>query len=120
MDKNIYHNKAMKVMVLCHTPYGNPTDPNGRFYEKGKEYLMTTEPLTPKYHLPLHKKDTNDEDCILCWISFNENYGNRFAVKGNIYHNNIGYWSHFTDIFHCPVELERNNKINTILDERHI
>jgi hypothetical protein len=106
-DINIYQAPKKSVMVLCHTALGNPNDDYGRYFEPGKEYLLGTEISGPK-------EDTNWEDCILCWISFNEGFGSRFAVKGNIYHSGNPIWSHFTDYFYCPVAMAREEKLNQL------
>ena len=63
--------------------------------------------------------DTNNQECILCWMSFNDYYYyyyyvERFAVKGNIYHDGEPRWSHFTDYFVCPIQRERDNKLTEI------
>jgi len=93
--------KSKEVTVLCHTSLGDPLDEHGRFFLKGKEYKLTTE-------------IRNNQEYILCWISFNEGYGERFAIKGNVYHDGEPRWSHFTDYFVCPIQRERDNKLNEI------
>ena len=118
---DIYNQPEKTINVLCHTSLGDPLDEHGRFFTKGNEYKMTTEITTP-YRLT-NGPDTNNQECtasgslhssILCWINFNETYGERFAVKGNIYHNGEPRWSHFTDYFVCPIQRERDNKLNEI------
>lgn len=49
----------------------------------------------------------------------NDRFGGRFAVKGNVYTDpkKIGYWRHFTENFHCPVQIMREQKIEKILDD---
>lgn len=98
---DIYNQPTKEVTVLCHTSLGDPLDEHGRFFLKGNEYKMSTEVSSPY--------------TILCWISFNETYGERFAVKGNIYHDGEPRWSHFTDYFVCPIQRERDNKLNELL-----
>ena len=108
---DIYNQPTKEVTVLCHTPLGDPLDLHGRFFVKGNEYKMNTEIRT---HRLTKDPDTNNQECILCWISFNEGYGERFAIKGNIYHNDKPYWPHFTEYFVCPIQRERDNKLNEI------
>lgn len=110
---DIYNQPAKTVTVLCHTSLGDPLeDIQGRFFTKGNEYKLSTEITTP-YRLS-DGPDTNNQECILCWISFNDYYGERFAVKGNIYHDGEPRWSHFTDYFVCPIQRERDNKLTEI------
>lgn len=121
---DIYNQPAKTVTVLCHTSLGDTNDKHGRFYLKGNEYKLSTEITTP-YRLS-DGPDTNNQECILCWISFNDEkfsfgidinyhyYGERFAVKGNIYHKGEPYWPHFTDYFVCPIQRERDNKLTEI------
>ena len=80
---DIYSAPKKSVMVMCHTSQLI----DYFYFEAGKEYSMSTEIINPS-------KDTNYQECILCWISFNEGYGSRFAVKGNIYDSDgIAYCS---------------------------
>ena len=58
---------------------------------------------------------SNNQECILCWINFNDKFGSRFSVKGNIYRLGEPYWPHFTKYFICPIERNRDNKINKII-----
>ena len=116
---DIYNQPAKTVTVLCHTSLGDPLDEKGRFFTKGNEYKLSTEITTPsKWLFWMHRlsdgPDTNNQECILCWISFNDYYGERFAVKGNIYHDGEPRWSHFTDYFVCPIQRERDNKLTEI------
>ncbi len=120
---DIYNKPEKIITVLCHTSFGDPNDPLNRFYLKGNEYKMSTEITT----------DTNNQECILCWINFKNVYGvrmkhilvikyykslfsnmRRFAVKGNIYHEGEPRWPHFTEYFVCPIQRERDNKLNQI------
>ena len=101
---DIYNAPEKTVMVKCHTPFGDTIDQHGRYYEVGKEYKMSTEIIKPS-------ADTNNQECILCWIDFNDEYGSRFAVKGNIYHYNEPYWSDFKRVFECPVARVRDEKL---------
>ena len=113
---DIYRAPKKSVMVMCHTSMGDPSDEHGRYFEAGKEYRMGTEIVSPC-------KDTNYQECILCWISFNEGYGSRFAVKGNIYDSDgKAYWPDFKRIFECPAAREREEKLKElgILDEVEI
>ena len=61
---DIYSEPNKSVMVMCHTSMGDPNDKHGRYFEEGKEYSMGTEIIKPS-------KDTNYQECILCWIDFN-------------------------------------------------
>ena len=102
---DIYNAPQKSVMVMCHTSMGDPNDKHGRYFEAGKEYSMSTEIINPS-------KVTNYQDCILCWISFNEGYGSRFAVKGNIYNSDgKAYWPDFKRIFECPITKIRDEKL---------
>ena len=109
---DIYNKPAKTLSVLCHTTLGDPNDPLGRFFTKGNEYKMSTEVSTP--HRLTKDPDTNNQECILCWISFNETYGERFAIKGNIYNDGEPRWPHFTEYFVCPIQRERDSKLNQI------
>ena len=109
---DIYNQPKKIITVLCHTSLGDPSDKQGRFFVKGNEYKLTTEITTP--HILTKDPDTKSKECILCWISFNNVYGERFAVKGNIYHDGEPRWSHFTEYFVCPIQRERDNKLNEI------
>ena len=105
---DIYSAPEKSVMVTCHTSMGYPSDKRGRYFEAGKEYRMVTEIVNPS-------KVTNYQDCILCWISFNEGYGSRFAVKGNIYNSDgKAYWPDFKRIFECPFARERDEKLKEL------
>ncbi len=95
MSIDIYNAPRKTIMVMCHTSNGI----DGRFYEKGKEYRMSTE---------------INQECILCWIDFNEFFGNRFAVKGNIYNKGEPYWPDFRDYFVCPLARERNDQLERL------
>lgn len=108
---NIYTtDDSIELLLKCHTSYGDPTDKHGRYYEAGREYLCKLEP-----HKPCN--DTNNQKCTLCWIDFNEGYGSRFAVVGNIYHTVEAYWPHFTRLFECPLMLDRDEKINDLCQQ---
>lgn len=107
MSIDIYNAPRKTIMVMCHTSNGDHLDIDGRFYEKGKEYRMSTEIIKPT-------PDTNNQECILCWIDFNEFFGNRFAVKGNVYHKGEPYWPDFRDYFVCPLARERNDKLERL------
>jgi hypothetical protein len=109
---DIYNKPEKTITILCHTSLGDPLDEHGRFFTKGNEYKLSTEITTP-YKLS-DGPDTNNQECILCWISFNDYYGDRFAVKGNIYHDGEPRWSNFTDYFVCPIQRERDNKLTEI------
>lgn len=109
--KDIYNKPIKSVKVLCHTSLGDQNDELGRFYLKGNEYEMNTEVHSAA-------EDTNNEECILCWLSQNSRFGSRFAVKGNIYDMGEAYWPHFTEYFECPLERERDNKLKQILNDR--
>ena len=84
---DIYNQPAKTVNVLCHTSLGDPLDLQGRFFTKGNEYKLSTEITTPyshRYSRLSDGPDTNIQEYILCWISFNDYYGDRFAVKFNV------------------------------------
>lgn len=105
---DIYNAPEKTVMVMCHTSMGDKIDKHGRYFEAGKEYRMVTEIVNPC-------KDTNYQDCILCWIEFNKGYGSRFAVKGNIYNSDREpYWPDFKRIFECPSTRERDEKLKEL------
>jgi len=104
-DKHSAVKNPVELELTCHTDYGNKNDERGRFFEKGKKYKAKFEPIRPQ-------KDTNYKPCTLVWISFNEGYGSRFAVVGNI---TVTDWPHFTRLFNCPIEEMRNNKIEDLL-----
>lgn len=94
--------------VTCHTSIGNMNDQHGRFFEVGKKYKLHIERKTPS-------KDTNYKECILCWVHFNDNFGSRFAIVGNIYHHpDKPYWNHLTDYFYDPVQEDRRSKIEDL------
>jgi len=99
--ENIYtYRKEMKFDLICHTSLGDPTDEHGRYYEKGKTYIAKVEPKL---------------DCTLIWVSYNEGFGGRFAVVNNIYVKGKPHWDNFKKFFHCPLEIERKNKIEKII-----
>lgn len=105
---DIYNKPPKTISVLCHTTLGDLNDPLGRFYLKGNEYKMGTE---------IHRvsEDTKNQECILCWINQTEGFGSRFAVKGNVYGTfDKPYWTHFTEYFVCPIQRERDSKLNKI------
>jgi hypothetical protein len=105
---DIYKAPRKSVMVMCHTSMGDPNDRHGRFFEAGKEYSMGTEIINPS-------KDTNYQECILCWIDFNPGYGSRFAVKGNIYDSfGKAYWPNFKRVFECPVARIRGARLEKL------
>ena len=105
---DIYSAPKKSVMVMCHTSMGDPSDKHGRYFEEGKEYSMGTEIIKPS-------KDTNYQECILCRIDFNDGFGTRFAVKGNVYDSDgKEYWPDFKKIFECPVAREREEKLKKI------
>jgi len=115
---NIYNSESIRslsgdmfnlpsIMVLCHTSFGDPNDELGRFYKAGKEYRLQPNVVEPK-------KDTDYKECILCWINSSEAFGNRFAIVGNIYHNDKPIWKNFLEHFVCPIERERTNKLEQI------
>ena len=107
LGNDIYNAPAKYVMVMCHTSKGDPNDKNGRYFEAGKEYRMGTEIIKPS-------KETNYQECILCWIDFNAGYGSRFAVKGNIYDSfGKAYWD-FKDYFICPVARVRDEQLEKL------
>ena len=122
LGNDIYNAPQKSVLVMCHTSKGDPKDMDGRYFEAGEEYWMGTEIIKPS-------KDTNNQECILCWISFNEGFGSRFAVKGNIYrtledralsvrlgtgHNSEPYWPDFKDYFICPVARVRDEQLEKL------
>jgi hypothetical protein len=87
---------------------GDPNDKDGKYFEAGKEYRMGTEIIKPS-------RDTNNQECILCWIEFNAGFGSRFAVKGNIYDSfGKAYWPDFRKVFECPVARVREEKLEKI------
>ena len=102
-DKRDFFN-PIKIELTCHTFYGYENDTLGRFFEKGKKYKATLEPIKPG-------QDTGYKPCTLIWVSFNENYGSRFAVVGNI---RSAEWDHFTKVFNCPIEEMRDTKIQEL------
>ena len=104
---DIYNKPEKTITILCHTTLGDTNDPLGRFYLKGNEYKMNTEVTSVS-------PNTNNQECILCWIDQTKGFGSRFAIKGNIYHDGKPYWPHFTEYFVCPIQRERNNKLNQI------
>ena len=104
----IYNAPQKAVMVMCHTSMGDPNDKDGRYFEADEEYWMGTEIIKPS-------KDTNNQECILCWISFNEGFGSRFAVKGNIYNSDgKAYWPDFKRVFECPVAKIRDEQLEKL------
>jgi len=104
---DIYNAPAKTMMVMCHTSKGDPNDKDGRYFEAGKEYRMCTEIVKTSTH-------TNNQECILCWIEFNTGFGSRFAVKGNVSHNGLGWWQDFKDYFICPVVRIRNEQLEKL------
>ncbi len=107
---NIYTTEEpIQFLLKCHTSHGDPNDEHGRYYEAGKEYLCNLE-----LHRPCD--DTNNQKCTLCWIDYNDGFGNRFAVVGNIYHSGEAYWPHFTKLFECPLTASRDEKIEAITE----
>ena len=105
---DIYSAPKKSVTVMCHTSMGDPNDKHERYFEAGKEYRMGTEIVKPQ-------RETNYQECILCWIEFNEGYGSRFAVKGNIYDSDgKAYWPDFKRIFVCPAAREREEKLQKL------
>jgi len=109
MNIDIYNAPVKSVLVVCHTDMGDPYDIDGRFYEKGKEYILSTEIVkaTP---------DTKNQECVLCWINFSsDGFGDRFAVKGNVY-DSLGrpYWRDFKDFFVCPVAKAREEHLEKL------
>ena len=106
LGNDIYNAPQKSVMVMCHTSKGDPNDEHGRYFEAGKEYRMGTEIIKPS-------TDTNYQECILCWIDFNSGFGSRFAVKGNVYHNGLG-WPDFKDYFICPVVRIREEQLEKL------
>ena len=106
---DIYSAPQKSVMVMCHTSKGDPNDKDGRYFEAGKEYRMCTEIVKPS-------ADTNNQECILCWIDYSSDgfgFGIRFAVKGNVSHNGLG-WPDFKDYFICPVARVRNEQLEKL------
>jgi hypothetical protein len=93
--------------VTCHTSIGNVNDEHGRFFEAGKKYKLHIERINPS-------KDTNYKECILCWVDFNDNFGSRFSLVGNIYQSDKPYWNHLTDCFYDPVQEDRICKIEDL------
>lgn len=105
---DIYNAPPKSVKVMCHTSMGDPNDKDGRYFQAGKEYRMGTEIIKPS-------KDTRYGECILCWVKFNEGYGSRFAVKGNIYDSDgKAYWPDFKKVFECPVTRIREEKFKEL------
>jgi hypothetical protein len=80
---------------------------NDRFFGVGKKYKLHIE----RKNL---NKDTNYKECILSWVYFNDNFGSRFALVGNIYHSDKPYWNHLTDYFYDPVQEDRRSKIENL------
>ena len=98
---DIYNAPQKAVMVMCHTSQLI----DYFYFEAGKEYRMGTEIINPS-------KDTNYQECILCWIDFNSGFGTRFAVKGNIYDSfGKAYWPDFKKVFECPITKIRDEKL---------
>jgi hypothetical protein len=99
-QNDIYSPPKKKLMVMCHTQFGDPNDPLGRFSHPGMEYEIETEP---------------SGDRILCWVNFSENFGSRFAITGNVYDvDPKGYWPNLLDYFECPLQRERNKRLKEI------
>jgi rubredoxin len=107
MNIDIYNAPAKSVMLMCHTSKGDPNDKYGKYFEAGKEYRMGTEIVKPS-------RDTNNQECILCWIEFNVGFGSRFAVKGNVSHDEKAYWPDFKDHFICPVARVRKEQLEKL------
>lgn len=100
--ENIYtYRHEMAFYLICHTSVGDPTDKHGRYFESGKTYKAYLEPV---------------DNATLMWVNFNEGFGNRFAVVNNIFHDGKPYWDDFKSVFYCPIEIERKNKINKIMN----
>jgi hypothetical protein len=97
LSSDIY--KPPSLLVLCHTTFLD--------YKAGEEYKLTPEVVAPK-------KDTNNKECILCWINSNPGFGSRFSIVGNIYNEDKPLWVNFLDYFVCPVARERNEKLKEI------
>ena len=109
MSIDIYNAPAKRMMVMCHTSKGDPNDKDGKYFEAGKEYRMGTEIGKPS-------RDTNNQECILCWIDYSIygfGFGSRFAVKGNVSHNGLG-WPEFKDYFICPVARAREDQLEKL------
>jgi hypothetical protein len=118
MSIDIYNNPPKTVTVLCHTSAG---DDDNEYFIKGNEYELSTE-------YTRISEDTNNQECILCWVHLsnipeshsNNRTGARFTVKGNEYRDakELGerepYYSHFTKYFVCPIQRDRDNKLNQI------
>ena len=108
LGNDIYNAPQKSVMVICHTSMGDPNDKHGRYFEAGEEYRMGTEIVKPN-------KDTNNQECILCWIDFNDGFGSRFAVKGNIYDSfGKAYWPDLKMVFECPVARIRGEQLEKL------
>ena len=106
--ENIYKtNKPLKIKLLCKKSTGVPSDLNGRYFERGKEYNAKLEIFNVC-------ADTNYKPCTLMWVSFNNGFGSRFSVVGNIHHRGTGYWPNFKKYFYCPMEIERLFKIKKL------
>ncbi len=103
--------KSEEFILTCHTSTGDINDEHGRFFVAGNKYKMKTEPRGISI-------DSKGSEAILCWVSYNENFGSRFAIKGNIYHptegEGCGYWPHFTKYFIDPLSEKRSNKLKSI------
>jgi hypothetical protein len=107
MNIDIYNAPAKTMMVMCHTSKGDPNDKDGKYFEAGKEYRIGTEIVKPS-------ADTNNQECILCWINYDsDGFGTRFAVKGNVSHNGLG-WPEFKDYFICPIARVREEQLEKL------
>lgn len=108
---NIYNTKEKDVVIefTCHTELGDKGDGCGRYFEPGKKYKG-------KLEIVEIKRDTRYEPCTLVWVSFNDSFGSRFSVVGNIYHSDKPYWYDFRKYFNCPMKEKREEKIKEVLD----
>ena len=109
--ENIYTcNERIRLKLICHTSNGDPNDIRGKYFEKGMEYDAILEPRGNQ------GKDSKNEIFTSFWVWYtNIGYGCRFSVMGNIYgENGVPYWKNFKTVFHCPMDIERKNKINKI------
>lgn len=105
---NIYTCKgAITFNLLCRKSVGNKNDRFGRFFEKGKIYKAN---LEPNRRINI---DTNYKRCTLVWVNYNDGFGSRFKVVGNIYNKGKPIWDDFRTVFYCP--LERTRKIKKII-----
>lgn len=108
--ENIYKiDKEIKFKVICHTSSGDSNDVHGRYYEKGKEYDAILEPRGNCGN------DSKNEIFTSVCVKYNDGFGGRFTVVGNIYLKNKPIWGDFRTLFYCPMDMERRNKIFKIL-----